>query len=472
MFVSKTCSYLRRLQTVWLTIFSHGTIYLSSLGISQLHTSLIWTAVPICGCIVPPIVGVLSDRSQFTWGRRRPFMLIGTITIILAISALAWIEPITALICSLHGNPKMATDIMQYWVIIWVTILNIGIQCLQSATRALIVDTCPSEQQSLASAWAGRFTGFGNILGYLIGSIPLPWMASDNEAWRFRCMSLFAVIVLAIAVSTTSYFIHEDECSARVTGSVLTGTFRGIMEGVRAMPPKARRVCKVQFFSAMGWFGFLFYSTSYVRVLYLEDFARHTVSATSKPQDRSMRSATSASFLFSIVALCMNIVLPLLHKSKESSRPPRKGDLISLCENIFQIQVLWSLGHMLYAILAASTFFITSGLGGTAFVILTGVSWGITQWAPFALLGEEIANQQNDPELLIESGTKEKAPSRSGAMLGVHSVAVSVPQIMAAFACSCIFWITSTIGAGEGVRWILRCSGVAGAVAAWLACQT
>lgn len=464
-----------RLQTVWLTIFSHGSSYLFSLGISELHTSLIWTAAPVCGSIVSPVIGAISDRSRIPWGRRRPFIVMGAVIIIVAFSALAWIEPITRLLCSLHSEPSMAATVMQYWAVFWVVILNVGIQCLQSGSRSLIVDVCPSAQQSLASAWAGRFTGFGNILGYILGSIPLPFLASDHEAWRFRCMALFAVTLLSISVAVTVHFIQEESPEEALyeqdDASLLVRTFRGVVQGLATMPPKARRVCKVQFFSAMGWFGFLFYSTSYVSELYLGEIGTAGVKHSSAHKDSGMRLATTSSLLFALVALGMNVVLPHIKSCFEDRAPSGKDNVWSRVEYFCQIHILWALGHLLYAFLALSTFAISSSTGGTVAVTLAGLSWGVTQWAPFALLGEEIASQQAERESLAELGGKRWATNQSGAMLGVHSAAVSIPQIMAAMACSCIFWLTSQLGMGDAVAWVLRWSGIAGAIAAWFAYQ-
>ncbi|KAF2636957.1 MFS general substrate transporter [Massarina eburnea CBS 473.64] len=472
--VALTCS-IGGLQTVWLTIFSHGSSYLSSLGISEVHTSLIWTTAPICGAIVAPIVGVVSDSSRIVWGRRRPFVLMGAITTIIAISALSWIEPFTALLCSLHGEPSMAPMIMKYWAVFWITFLNVGIQSMQSGIRSLIVDVCPPEQQSLASAWAGRFTGLGNILGYLLGSLPLPFLVKNVEAWRFRCMSLFAVTVLSITTVITLYFIHEEVVAAPPEEDhdwVIRRTFRGIVQGMVSMPSRARSVCRVQFFSAMGWFGFLFYSTSYVSHLYLEETTENSDTVHSPAHKASgMRFATTASLLFAVVALSMNLILPRLTRFSGIDLLSQKRSFWTHLNSLRQPHILWALGHLLYTFLTFSTFAISSSTAGTATIATAGIAWGVTQWAPYALLGEEIASQNSDRGNVEELGGKRvaKEQNQNGAMLGVHTVAVNLPQILASIATSGIFWLAGQVGIKDAVGWVLRLSGIAGAVAAWFA---
>lgn len=460
---------------MWLTIFSHGSSYLASLGISEVQISLIWTAAPVCGSIIHPVVGVVSDRSRISWGRRRPFILIGAIIIIIAITALAWIEPITLLLCSLHGKVSMAATVTLYWAVFWVIILNIGIQTLLSGSRSLIVDVCPSEQQSIASAWAARFTGLGNILGYLIGSVPLPFLASNHEAWRFRCMALFAATVLTITAVVTGYFIREENPQHlpydEAEGSVFARTFRGVYQGLVAMPPKARSVCRVQFFTAMAWFGFLFYSTSYVSGLYLDESCKHGMVFSSALKDRGIRLGTTSSLLFAVAALWTNVLLPHIRCSPETQLLLEKGYAVTRFNRLRQTHILWTAGLILYVLFTLSTFFISSSMGGVVAVALVGLSWGITQWAPFALIGEEIAASHDEGASLSEMGGKTWATNQNGAMMGVHNAAVSVPQIMAAMASSFIFWLTGRFGVHDAVGWVLRFSGIAGAVAAWFAWQ-
>jgi solute carrier family 45 protein 1/2/4 len=464
---------LHRLQMVWLTIFSHGSTYLASLGIPELHISLIWALAPICGAVAPPVVGVLSDRCRLPWGRRRPFIVFGAATVILAITALAWITPIAKFICALHGMPSMAGSIIHYWAIFWIILLNIGIQTLQSASRALILDVCPPEQQALASAWAGRFTGFGNIVGYVLGSVPLPLLCGGPEAWRFRWMAACAVVTLCITVPLGVLSINEQtphipvyyDDEGQTIEPFIARTLKGIRQSIISMPPKAKQVCRVQFFSAMGWFGFLFYNTTYISDLYLDDTGEVGMVHGSAHRDMGMRFATTASLLFAVVALGMNIILPYVKSNSHDSTGAWKARLRFLR----QTHILWSFGAILYTLLTLSTFIVSSSTGGTVTIAVAGVAWGINQWAPFALIGEEIAAHEAEREMLVEQGGKGAVVNQSGAMLGVHSAAICVPQVIAALVSSVVFWVAARFGIEGAVGWVLRFSGVAGAVAAWFA---
>lgn len=72
------------------TLLTDCTPYLLQLGLSKAHTSLVWIAGPLSGLIMQPVVGVLADRSRSKWGRRRPFMIGGTIIVGFGLLVLGW----------------------------------------------------------------------------------------------------------------------------------------------------------------------------------------------------------------------------------------------------------------------------------------------------------------------------------------------------------------------------------------------
>ncbi|KAF2797472.1 MFS general substrate transporter [Melanomma pulvis-pyrius CBS 109.77] len=477
--IALTCG-VGGLQLVWSTLFSHGSSYLFTLGVSKSQSSLVWAAAPICGAIVQPLVGAISDRSQSSWGRRRPFILGGAIAVAVSITVLAWIEPLISAICDLFQlHDRLAAKAASpYGAILALVILNVAIQPLQFGIRALIVDACPSEQQSIASAWAGRFTGIGNIVAYIASSLPLPFsfMLGNYEQWRFRYMSLLSVAALAITTLVSISCIHEDstahesyrepELSHQQT-TPLSIIVADVVSGWKAMSLRTRRVCRVQFFAWMGWFAFHFYSTSYMSSIYLAEIQHWGIDITSAIKDDGMRIATLASLLSAIAALGTTIILPYFAapESKVEHVLPEKHSQVEQKKHCWmQIELIWASSHILYAMCAFSTMFVTSSTIGTVLVALIGLSMGVTQWAPFALIGEELASRHGD----LEFGS---CTDQSGAIMGIHNAATSIPQVLAALVCSCVFWIAQRAGVGErsGTSWVLSLSGVAVVTAAWFA---
>jgi solute carrier family 45, member 1/2/4 len=73
------------------------TPYLLQLGLTKSRMSLVWIAGPLSGLIMQPIVGVITDRSRSKWGRRRPFMIGGSIVVAACLLVLGWTSEIVGM---------------------------------------------------------------------------------------------------------------------------------------------------------------------------------------------------------------------------------------------------------------------------------------------------------------------------------------------------------------------------------------
>ena len=216
-------------------------------------------------------MGVLSDRCRIPWGRRRPYILSGALATILSLLFLAWSgDTLKGLLIS--SNRDVDSDGIRTVAIILATIgiyaLNVSIQPLQMGLRTLIVENCARHQQAQASAWASRVTGLGNIVGYLAGFTDLPSLFPSSSITQFQGLCLIASVSLAITVGMSCIAVSENDPESMLLtpreNIKFTSFLRQLLRTSRAMPWRIRRVCQVQFCAWMGWYPFLFYSTTYV----------------------------------------------------------------------------------------------------------------------------------------------------------------------------------------------------------------
>jgi solute carrier family 45 protein 1/2/4 len=223
---------------------------------------------PLCGVAIQPYVGVLSDRSQIAWGRRKPFIVGGAIGSVMCMLGLACTKATIHFLAgvvhaNIHGTFIRAVVLLS--AIMLLLGLNLAIQPLQSGIRALIVDKCPAHQQADVSAWASRITGVGNIIGYFFGFVPLRNIFPYLQVSQFSWLCVIASVVLSATVAITCVFIKEQDPrslpSPAATGSSFWST---VIWSIRTMPRAVRQVCLVQFFAWLGWFPYLFYVSSYV----------------------------------------------------------------------------------------------------------------------------------------------------------------------------------------------------------------
>ncbi|KAI1322477.1 hypothetical protein F5Y16DRAFT_386468, partial [Xylariaceae sp. FL0255] len=267
-YMALTCG-LGGLQVVWATIFSNGTPFMLSLGLPERMTSVVWAAAPVCGCFGQIYVGWLSDQCRHRWGRRRPFIAVGAAVITVSLITLAWSSVLALWITRLYfwdlSLTTAANSLTPTIAVISFWILSLGIQPLQCGLRALVLDVCSPQQQSATNIWAIRFIGVGNILGCSAGTFGIPGLNFDMTA-RFRLLSVLSFLAVDITAAITCLSIRETRAAAHgppKAYSLLVVT-RDLITTYLKLSKRSRQILLVQFISWLSWFGFLFYTSSYV----------------------------------------------------------------------------------------------------------------------------------------------------------------------------------------------------------------
>lgn len=82
----------------WGVEMTYCTPYLLNLGLTKSQTSLVWIAGPLSGLITQPIVGALADSTRSRWGRRRPYIAVGSIIVAGGLITLGWTKELVSLI--------------------------------------------------------------------------------------------------------------------------------------------------------------------------------------------------------------------------------------------------------------------------------------------------------------------------------------------------------------------------------------
>lgn len=232
---------------------------------------MVWVVAPLSGVFIQPYVGVLSDRCQSALGRRRPFIIVGTIGCVSSILLLASTDTIIHTLwrvfrldstSTLPSKLSLACAVMEFMC------LYMFIQPLQAGSRSLIIDRCPTHQQTIASAWASRATGLGNVLGYLFAFVPLHRFFPALCISQFTWLCIVSSCLLSITTAITCLLIKEDDATDPAAfaddSSSIASTIRHILWSAKAMPRTVQQVCIVQFFAWLGWFPYLFYISSYI----------------------------------------------------------------------------------------------------------------------------------------------------------------------------------------------------------------
>ncbi|VEU21336.1 DEKNAAC102372 [Brettanomyces naardenensis] len=399
------------LQLAWSTEFSEATPFLLSLGISKHVLALVWLAGPLSGAIGQPIVGLLSDRCNMAWGRRRVFIMVGMVATLTSLLYLSHCTDIVSWFVNTDDPKKIDWYTIPY-ACIGVYILDFSIAVIQASARALIVDVVPTSQQQIANAWAARMIGIFNMVGFCFGSANLPRLFPFLGNTQFKVLSVLVTILMGSMTTFCCWYIKErnpkrditirmqrkrQEMKLREMGldpeksqglpTQIHLFFAQILRSFKRLPPQIKIVCYTEFFAWVGYFPMLFYTSSYVGELYLYENGYASpdalpVDIKQHIMDESTRRGTAALLGNSVVTLAVDLLMPILVENAALSKRWNR---------YFNTRTLWIASHAVFIIGMLSTFFVNSSTGAIALFALLGFPWGCAVWIPFVMISEEIS---------------------------------------------------------------------------------
>ncbi|KAG5960270.1 hypothetical protein E4U57_000216 [Claviceps arundinis] len=442
---------LSGLQAVFALVFSNGSAYLSSLEIDGPVLSLVWSVGPICGLILQPCFGILSDRCQSSWGRRKPFIFFGALGSVASLLSLASAEVLGNGIARMI-SPSQLPDIEErntlpaILAIISIVTLNISVQALQCGLRAIIVDTVRPRQQQTANAWAGVLVSLTNVLCYGLSFSNLRRGLGSEISSQFAILCVITSAILAITVAVTCLTVREDR-----DGTILE---------IYTRDDGRRNFIKSTLFDLCAGFSRLapgIHKASDVSRTNSEDHP-HTESQFSASQIGSL-----GLLIFSSISLVTGVAVPhfTAHGSAVSARNSRD-------DREHAIRRLWAASQLLFATSMLLTYLVTS-VGQAFFLVgLSGISWAVTIWAPHAIIGAYASTGMSltRAERLL-AVAEDSFEIRSGIIVGLHNAAVSAPQIVSAVCCSFLFWALDGVSA-DIIGWAFRMAAISAFAAAWL----
>src|ERR1700730_3976522 len=111
----------------------------------------------IISLFIPPLIGTLSDRTRGGLGRRRPYIVIGGLLVMLSTPLLVSAGSLVIFVAGL-------------------ALLLLGKNILAPAYQSLMPDRVPGEQRGEAAGYVGGMTILGNVVGlglaaFLLGSV-------------------------------------------------------------------------------------------------------------------------------------------------------------------------------------------------------------------------------------------------------------------------------------------------------------
>ncbi|KAI2628995.1 major facilitator superfamily domain-containing protein [Xylaria nigripes] len=466
---------------VWGVEQTYCTPYLLSLGLTKSKTSLVWIAGPLSGLIVQPIVGTLADKSTSRWGRRRPFILTGSVISALFLLLLGFTEDIVGYFVK---DKESAQHFTISAAVLAIYAVDFSINAVMSAGRSLVVDTLPIEKQQMGSAWGSRMSAIGHGIAFAMGAIDLPSLLGPSLGeTQFKQLTVLAAIGLVGTCGITCWAVTERVLLSAPSRSNKEAGFGELMGHIWStmlhLPPRIHAICMAQFWAWIGWFPFLFYSTTWIGETYFRYDAPHDAIKSGDALGEVGRVGSKAFIIYSIITFFGSWFLPLIIKSPDdqsyTQRPPESLKAIVDKFNRYKPDLLtaWMCAHATFAAAMLFAPFATSFKFAATLVCICGLPWNIASWAPHAFMGIEVNklsgadgasyrrpsngslemadvnrglpghslkhldHDPDDPHSLTKSGSGQL----SGVYLGILNIYTTIPQFIGTIISTIVFSI-------------------------------
>ena len=178
-------------------------ILTETFGIGESISGVIMASDNILALFLLPLFGGLSDKCGSKLGRRRPFILFGTIAAVILMMALP------VLTDSFHAEPASWKLIL---FVIGLGLLLISMGTYRSPTVALMPDVTPKPLRSKANAIINLMGALGGII-YLIITTFLYKTSADVYV---SYLPLFAIVggIMLVALAVVMFFVNEPKLVA------------------------------------------------------------------------------------------------------------------------------------------------------------------------------------------------------------------------------------------------------------------
>ena len=298
------------------------------------EVGIVWAAGPLAGIVGQVVIGMISDKSWFWGGRRRPFIWIGGTMASLSLLALPYL-----------GAISESTSVSILAVALPVALLlDLSINISFNPTRSIIADVTPEgDKRTRGYTWMQTISGMFGVLAYAIGAI------SGNYTLIY--FSVFLVFIFSIL---PPLFIEEprDLESSSVESNASHKSSYGDLYRIYA----AHGFC---------WIGV---QTMFVYMIF---YVKDTMGITSGEQSGQI---VSISFL---VLSTVGFIFPasVLEPLAKKIGRVRVHTLSMVC---------MALGYLLIVLAGTTPLLVYIFMG------ITGIGWAATVSLPFAIMTEKV----------------------------------------------------------------------------------
>lgn len=371
----------------------------STLGADPHNLSYFWLLPPLAGIIVQPFVGAWSDRTWTRWGRRIPYLFIGSLIAVIVMCLLPN-----------AGSFGMAVGTAMIFGLFSLMFLDTSINMAMQPFKMMVGDMVNTKQKGLAYSIQSFLCNAGSLVGYLFPYI-FAWIGIQNVAaqgvipdsviYSFYIGAL--ILILCVIYTTVKVKEYPPKEYAEYHGiTEETKKEKTNMLKLLVKAPKAFwTVGLVQFFC---WFAFMFMWTYTNGSIAANVFDAPTVSSVVDGVQKLVLDTTSTQYqeaanwvgvIFAVQAIgsvLWAVVIPMFKNRK----------------------LIYALSLVLGGIGFISIYFVHNQYALFLSFLLIGCAWAAMLALPFTILTNALTG------------------GHMGTYLGLFNGTICVPQIVAA----------------------------------------
>ncbi|KAK8171716.1 hypothetical protein BKA80DRAFT_261057 [Phyllosticta citrichinensis] len=312
----------------------------------------------------------------------------------------------------------------------------------------------------------------GSLIGYGCGALDLGaifgGLLGDTQ---FKQLIVVAAIALLTCTGITCWAVSEKVYEGKEVGE--TGALDMFAQLIRTtvnLPPRIAAICVVQFWAWIGYFPFMFYSSTWVGEIYKRYDLPKGAQQSADALGEIGRLGSLSLIIFSTITFVGSLVLPSVVRKPDDVKPeftPRPPPGLAGVAEAFEknkpsLLTAWTMSHVVFACSMILAPLAKSYRYATTIVAINGISWAIACWAPFSLMGEEInrlagsewsgagyrrVTGSSDVELAGGESSKGGANGAgssgemSGVYLGILNLFTTLPQFVGTF----ISWVVFSV---------------------------
>jgi Na+/melibiose symporter-like transporter len=176
------------------------------------YLGLLTLAGLLLAMVVQPVAGAVSDRSNFRWGRRRPYILVGSILALFFISGIGFAATYAA-------------------IFVMYCLLQVCTNTAQGPYQAFIPELAPPDKHGLASGVKSLLEVVGGIVFIYLTSLFMDrYFSGEGSYWLWVVLGLLALVLLAAMLVTVTTVREPPAVNGVRRASPLAAWYRNVRQ--------------------------------------------------------------------------------------------------------------------------------------------------------------------------------------------------------------------------------------------------